>query len=170
MNNKNNIVIIVVTVASGLILLALGALIGRSLQQPRLFVTELTGEYSGNQQWLEFENTLEVQGHGNLSIVPDVAILNIGIEVCNQDILQINQNVNKAMAVIIEELGIAGLPDDAVVPTSFSMQQYSSNYCGSNKASIYTDDLEQVSYLIDLVIGAGANQIYGVEFTIKGSL
>ena len=167
MSSKNNIVIIIVSVVSGLILLALGVLIGRSLQKPRFFVTESAGENGGNQQLLELGNTLEVQGQISLPIELEVATIHMGAEVCDQDARQVNQEINMIMENLVKELSKAGLPGDTVIPSSFSMFDQGDEYCGENQVAISTDDLEQVNHLIDLAINAGTNEFYSIEYTFK---
>ena len=167
MERINNIVIIIVSVVSGLILLALDVLIGRSLQQPRFFVMESAGEDGANQQLLELGNTLEVQGQISLPIELEVATIHMGVDVCDQDARQVNQEINIVMENLIKELSTAGLPNDTVIPTSFSMFDQGDEYCGKSQVAISTDGIEQVSHLIGLAIDAGTNEFYSIEYTFK---
>ncbi len=174
MEKKTLLATIVITVASGIVLVVLGVLLGRSsAPSPTLVLTSDTGNATNP---LQFDNTVTFVGHGTVKAKPDLAYISFGIEICDADASKANRIVNSRLITITAELQQAGLSADSIVPTAFSMYPRRSDYgpdasvtgfCGVNTIVATTDKLDTVSHLLDVGIEAGATNVYGVAFTVK---
>lgn len=115
-----------------------------------------------------------VVGNGESRVAPDIATVQIGVETAaptTQEALA--QNSSQANAIIeqIKQLGVA----EADIQTSgFNISsnydtdgRTISGYTVSNMVSVTIRDLAQAGALLDQVVQAGANRIYGVSFGLS---
>jgi uncharacterized protein len=174
MEKKTLLTTIVIAIASGIVLVVLGVLLGRSsMPAPTLVLTSDAGD-AGNP--VQFDNTVTFIGHGTVKAKPEIAHISFGIEICDVDASKANRIVNSRLITITQELQDAGLPADSIVPTKFSMYPRRSDYgadasvvgfCAENTLIVTTDKLDMVSHLLDVGIEAGATNVYDVAFTVK---
>lgn len=152
--------------------LALGAV---ALQGPTWQTTPVAQAQSETAATVP--GTITVVGEGKVSIEPDIARVQIGIEVMMPSVKEAsdaNKERLEAVLAALEEQGVAEadiqtsgfnvyaerfgpngpLPDDQV------------NYRVSNNVSVTVRNLETLGALLDAAIEAGANNIYGVEFSL----
>ena len=116
-----------------------------------------------------------VVGHGEAKGRPDTATVQIGVETeapTAQEALA--QNTQQAQAIIakLKELGVA---DQDLQTSNFNIYPvYSgpenrqlSGYHVSNSVVVTIRNLDQAGTLLDQVVQAGANSIYGVSFSVE---
>jgi uncharacterized protein YggE len=120
--------------------------------------------------------TITVVGDGIVSIQPDVARANIGVEVLRSSVDEAaaeNSQVTEQVLAALKEMGIA--PED-IQTSGYSVfsERYSPDgtastevqYRVTNTVNVLIRDLTQVGEVLDASIKAGANNIYGVEFLL----
>jgi hypothetical protein len=120
--------------------------------------------------------TITVVGDGIVSIQPDVARANIGVEVLGasvDDAAAENSQITEQVLAALKEMGIA--PED-IQTSGYSVfsERYSPDgtpstevqYRVTNTVNVLIRDLTQVGDVLDTSIMAGANNIYGVEFLL----
>lgn len=125
------------------------------------------------------QNVVVVQGEGAVLVKPDIAYINLGLQTKDKD-SKVAQEANKTtMLAIYAALEKAGVKKDDIATTNFSIYQvhddsvpYDSNnrvmlFQVSNSIKITTQNLERVGELLDIAVAAGANQVNGIDFSVK---
>ncbi|MHB0874500.1 MAG: SIMPL domain-containing protein [Anaerolineae bacterium] len=121
---------------------------------------------------------ITVVGQGVVSVTPDIAVLNVGAETIDADIQKAIETNNQTMDDVVAALADAGIEDADVQTSNFSIyrdQGYGPmeaaatepQYHVSNMVIVTIRDLETVGDILDAVVAAGANSIYGVNFTLE---
>ncbi len=119
---------------------------------------------------------LSVVGEGKVEVVPDTAKIDVGVSVQNVQTAEAAQTeideVNNAIIQAMADLGI----DKSNIQTSnysiYPSYDYSSGterqdgYDGNVTVSIKTEDVAQVSQVIEAATTAGANQVQGTSFQV----
>lgn len=127
-----------------------------------------------------------VTGEGRITVDPDLAVLNVGVESFGSTVAEANQKAAAAMDAIVQALRNRGLEDDDIQTTSFNIypqydyrevvengmrrgEQVLTGYQVSNRATIKIRDLDAVGQIIDEVATAGGNdtRIHGINFTVE---
>ena len=130
-------------------------------------------EYSPTQ-------TITVIGQGSAKLEPDIARVSVGVETSAETISDAVQENETKMASILAALEASGVDANDIQTTNFSIQldRYPEPlprstgteeapvpvYRVSNMVNVTIRDLEQVGTVLDSVIEAGANAIWGVSF------
>ncbi len=120
---------------------------------------------------------LSVVGEGKVEATPDVAFINTGISVSSANTAQDAQNqMNKVNNAIIDSLKRLGIEKEHIQTSDYSVYpiyDYESGgneitgYTGNATVRIKTNDIEQVSDIIQAATEAGANQINGTSFSVE---
>jgi uncharacterized protein YggE len=127
-----------------------------------------------------------VTGEGTITLEPDLAVVNIGVETEAQTVAEARDRAATAMAGIVNAVKAYGLTDKDVQTRSFNIypvyeypevvefgrttrKQVLTGYRVSNSASIKIRDLDKVGDIIDDVATAGgdATRINGISFTVE---
>jgi uncharacterized protein YggE len=132
-------------------------------------------EYSPNQ-------TITVVGQGTVRVQPDIAQVSIGIETSSATVAEAVQDNETQMTAILAALKAAGIADKDIQTMNYSIYLDSSSepvpavgtsgegtapvYRVSNMVQVTIRDLEKVGDVLDAVIEAGANNIWGVSFSV----
>ncbi|MFV9505598.1 MAG: SIMPL domain-containing protein [Oscillochloridaceae bacterium umkhey_bin13] len=115
-----------------------------------------------------------VFGRGEVRVAPDMATVQIGVETSaptTQEALA--QNSAQAQAIIerVRQLGIAERDVQTsgfnIYPTYDEQGRSVTGYTVSNMVLVTIRDLDQAGALLDQVVQAGANRVYGVSFGIS---
>lgn len=119
---------------------------------------------------------LAVVGEGKVDVVPDTAMVNVGIVVSNASTVEeaqsrINQT-NNAIVTAMESLGIS---DEDISTSNYSINpdyNYESGrneitgYSGNASLSIKVRNLDTLPQVIEQATKSGANQILGTSFVV----
>ena len=119
-----------------------------------------------------------VTGEGTVDLEPDLALLNVGIEVQAETVSEARNEAAAAMAAVIAAVKRRGLTDDDIQTASFNIWprydyvegvQTLAGYRVANSATIKIRDLDSVGDIIDDVADAGADatRIDGISFTVE---
>lgn len=119
---------------------------------------------------------LSVTGEGKVDIVPNTATVDVGVRVNNVATVDIAQSqineTNNAISVAMQELGIK---KENIKTSNYSVYpayDYSSGqdritgYTGNVTLSIQTENVDQVSQVIQAATTAGANEIQNTRFEV----
>ncbi len=120
--------------------------------------------------------TVTVVGEGTVRIKPDIAQAVIGVEVVYPTVEEATQATRELMDAVL-----AALTDAGVDPTDIQTSGYSVwadrgfegpmagdiRYRVSNTVMVTIRDLDQVGAVLDAALAAGANNIYGITFTLS---
>jgi uncharacterized protein YggE len=121
--------------------------------------------------------TMSVSGTGKVTMVPDIAYINIGVR-SEEDEVSDALSGNTAQALKISEaLQKMGVEEKDIQTTNFNvypMQQYDTDgkvtkttYVVENTVNVTVRDLAQLGKLLDTTVKAGANNIYGISFDVN---
>ena len=127
-----------------------------------------------------------VTGQGTITLEPDLALVNIGVETEAETLAEARDLAATAMAAIVDAVKAYGLTDVDIQTRSFNIypvyeypevvelgrttrKQVLTGYRVSNSASIKVRDLDVVGNIIDDVATAGgdATRINGISFTVE---
>jgi uncharacterized protein YggE len=165
MENRNPTLIGALAGALLIAVLAIGAIGAALLTRPAAAQAQSNG-VPGMRQ-------ITVVGSGEVKVTPDTASVQIGVETTattTQEALA--QNTAQANA-IIEKIKALGVAEKDIQTSGFNISPtYSTDgrqvtgYTVSNQVSVTIRNLAQAGTLLDQVVQAGANRIYGVSFSV----
>jgi len=123
---------------------------------------------------------LRVQGSAEIRIVPDLAVVRLGVANEAQTAQEAQQAVNSTAAAVLAAVRRVGIDEQNVQTVRLVLSPiYSSRrqgdpqeprivgYRASNTVSVRTEDLSLVAPVIDAALDAGANQLEGVSFGLQ---
>lgn len=124
---------------------------------------------------------ITVVGQGSTRVKPDIARVTVGVETSATTIAEAVDENEVQMESVLAALQGAGIAEKDIQTTNFSIsldrypepsprsdeEQAQSTYRVSNMVNVTIRDLEQVGAVLDAVIEAGANNIWGVSFTVE---
>jgi len=130
------------------------------------------------------QRAITVVGSGKVSLVPDIARINVGAEARASTVAEAKAQVDQQIAAIVaalQELGVAekdiqtshyGIyferePFPGPVREEGAAQEMQGAYHVSNMLEVTVRDVNQAGEVLDGVVEAGANQVYGVTFTVS---
>lgn len=124
------------------------------------------------------DRTITVQGSAAVSLKADMATIEIGVENKHADVIKAQEENTKQMNAVIDALKNAGVAEEDLITSNFNVYtsydyNYSSlgaeeriqNYTVSNMLSVTVRNLEKIGEILDVAVDAGANQIYGLNFS-----
>lgn len=116
-------------------------------------------------------NTMTLSGKGQVTTVPDLAILRLGVQTTGENLVDIqNENARISQAVLqsLQQLGINDIKtyeyDINKVYEYEDGKQIDKGYSVRNILEIRTNNLGQVGYVIDTAVYYGANIVDLIEF------
>lgn len=119
-----------------------------------------------------------VTGEGSVDLNPDLALLNVGVEVEAATVSEARRDAATAMAAVIAAVKNRGLTDADIQTSSFNIwprydyidgKQTLAGYRVANSVTIKIRDLDAAGDIIDDVADAGgdATRIDGISFTVE---
>jgi uncharacterized protein YggE len=124
--------------------------------------------------------TIMVVGQGSARMEPDVARVSVGVETSAETVDEAVAENTARMESIMDALAAAGIDDKDIQTTNYSIQldryrepmprageeeeQPPITYRVSNMVNVTVRDLDSIGEVIDAVVEAGANSVWGVSF------
>lgn len=131
--------------------------------------------FSVNSVITQKSTTFDVTGEGKVSVKPDIAVVNVGVQANGATVKtaqdQLNSNINK-VSDAIKKLGIDAKD---IQTTSYSIQpnydfregsQKVTGYSASSNLNIKVRQADKVNAVIDAATSNGANQVGGIGFDV----
>lgn len=122
---------------------------------------------------------ISVVGEASVSVPPDLAKIDAGVTSDGKTAREASETNNVAMGKVLMALKSAGIAEKDIQTSRLSLQpQYAPNrpgpaaiigYQASNHVSISLREVGKVANVIDTLVGAGANQIGGVNFMVASA-
>jgi uncharacterized protein len=119
---------------------------------------------------------ISVTGEANMSVAPDQAQIDGGVSTDAKTAREASDANNAAMGKVLLALKGAGIDEKDYQTSRLSLQpQYAPNrtgpspvvgYRASNRVTIKVRDVAKVANIIDVLVGAGANDIGGIHFVV----
>ena len=123
--------------------------------------------------------TISVSGEGQVSVPPDLAQIDAGVSTEAKTAREASDANNAAMGRVLLALKGAGIDEKDFQTSRLSLQpQYAPNrsgpnavvgYQASNRVTIKLRDVTKVASTIDTLVGAGANNIGGINFMVSAA-
>src|SRR3954469_23552328 len=122
---------------------------------------------------------ISVTGDATVSVAPDLAQIDAGVTSDAKTAREASDANNAAMGKVLLALKGAGIEEKDYQTSRLSLQaQYAPNrsgpspvvgYRASNRVTVKLRDVTKVAGIIDVVIGAGANEFGGINFSVSQS-
>ena len=121
---------------------------------------------------------ISVTGEAQVSVPPDLAQIDGGVTSEAKTAREASEANNAAMGKVLLALKGAGIDEKDYQTSRLSLQPQSSSsrpggpstivgYRASNRVTIRLRDITKVANVIDTLVGAGANEIGGINFTVS---
>jgi uncharacterized protein len=120
---------------------------------------------------------ISVTGEAQVSVPPDLAHIDAGVASAAKTAREASDANNVAMGKVLIALKGAGIDEKDIQTTRLSLQpEYAPNrsgpspivgYRASNRVTIRLRDVNKVAAVIDTLVGAGANDIGNVSFSVS---
>jgi uncharacterized protein YggE len=121
--------------------------------------------------------TVTVNGTGSVTVTPDAASISVGVNVVNANLSEAQAAATSQMTAVIDTLKAAGIDEKDIQTSNYSvyiMQNYDNNgfpaeitgYQVNNQVNVTVRDLDAIGEILDDVVAAGANSIYGINFMV----
>ncbi len=131
----------------------------------------------------EAVRSISANGSGKVTLVPDVAYINIGVHSESETVKAALKDNNTKATAIGDALKALGIEDKDIQTTSFNVypsqkyDAYSMDYSATstepvyvymvdNTVSVTVRDLAKLGDALDAAVQAGANNIYGISFDV----
>ena len=127
-----------------------------------------------------------VSGQGTISVAPDLARLELGVDTRAANVSEANSQAAEAMDAIVEALKARGVEDEDIQTSRFSVyprydhveeevdgvrtsREVLTGYRVRNNATVKLRDLDAIGEVIDEVVTAGGDdvRINGINFTLE---
>jgi uncharacterized protein YggE len=122
---------------------------------------------------------ITVSGEASVSVAPDQAQIEGGVSSDARTAREASEANNTAMGKVLLALKGAGIAEKDVQTSRLSLQpQYAPNrsgpspvvgYRASNRVTVRLRDVSKVAGVIDTLVGAGANDIGGIDFSVSNA-
>jgi uncharacterized protein len=161
-----------IVAAIAVLLTASVALLGQGFRGSTVYAQTESDPTTTRQQ------AITVVGQGISRVEPDIAVANIGVQVANADVREASSEAQEIMNAVLAAIQEEGVAEEDIQTSGFSIfadfgpigpageQPQTPLYRVSNNVNATIRDLEQVAAVLDAAIGAGANNIFGVNFSI----
>ena len=132
----------------------------------------------------EPRRTVSVSGTGQVSAMPDLAVVSVGVQIQAEEASQALSQNNEQMQAVIDALKEAGVASKDIqtqviqlspryqqpTPQAGSTQQGPPELVGfvaTNIVQVTVRDISKLGDLLDTAIQAGGNQIQGIQFEVE---
>jgi uncharacterized protein len=129
-------------------------------------------------------NTLTVQGAAHLDVLPDQAVVTVGVVSTGQTAAEARQDNATTALAIQQKLLSLGISKDKIHTSQYTFNPIYSNdseksgtkaptiigYRVNNTIMVTSEDIEAIGTIIDISLAAGANQISSIRFQKKDEL
>jgi uncharacterized protein YggE len=134
---------------------------------------------SGRETDGTVSRTVTVIGQGSVSVQPDIAMVQIGVETFKPDVTEATAENRRLMQRVFETLLSLGIEEQDMQTSSYNIHferrfpetdtggTVSGSYRVANMLSVLVRDLQDLGRIIDSAVEAGANQLWGVQFDIS---
>lgn len=152
-----------------IVALVAGIVLGQGNLAPRSAQAQMAADHA---------RTVTVVGEGVVKIKPDIAQVTIGVEVVKPTVKEASAEANAIMDAVMSALAEAGVEESDIQTSGFSIwvervygpdgsfDDEQNRYHVNNSVYATLRDLETVGATLDAAIEAGANNIYGITFSL----
>jgi len=123
------------------------------------------------------EKLVTVTGEATVAVAPDAAVIRIGGTSQDKTAREASEANAKQMTAVLAAIKDAGIADRDIQTSRLSLQpQYDPNKAGTarltgfqatNQVTVRIRDIDKLPAVLDRAIGAGANEMSGIEFVVS---
>ena len=123
------------------------------------------------------DRTVTVIGEATTAVVPDMAAIRIGVSSSGKTAREASDANARQMTAVLAALKDVGIAERDVQTSRLSLQlQYDQSRSGSarllgfqasNQVTVKIREIDKVPGILDRAIGAGANEMSGIEFIVS---
>jgi hypothetical protein len=128
------------------------------------------------------DRTITVLGTGKISLVPDIARVNVGADAMGDTVSKAKTEVEARMTAIVAALEQMGIEEKDIQTSHYTIHYEQEpipvareesapgsrdRYRVSNVLRVIVRDVERAGAVLDAAVEAGANQVRGVTFTVE---
>jgi len=118
-----------------------------------------------------------VSGTGKVRLKPNIGTASIGVEITAGTLAEATTQANAKMNAIVEKLKGLGIAEKDIQTTNYSISPLTqqtkpgvtptiSGYRVNNQVSITIRKIDDAGKVLDAMVAAGANNIYGISFGV----
>ena len=120
------------------------------------------------------DTVITVTGSGETQVSADTAIVSLGVNARDRDVLAAQQKVNAAIAAVRQALTMLGVPENCINTDYMNIyaiydyqgdQEQVQAYNAGSTLAIKVTEIESVGKIIDSAFAAGANTLNGISFS-----
>lgn len=119
-----------------------------------------------------------VSGEGRARVKPDIAVTTIGVDITSATLADATSQANTKTAAIIAKLKSMGIDDNDIQTINYNVNPITkplsndavpsiTGYHVSNQLKVTVRKIDDLGKVLDAAVGAGANSISGVSFTVS---
>lgn len=157
---------------------ALTALIGLSLVAPFTIGAITTRAQATPVAIGETPATITVTGVGTVSVTPDIAHVTVGVTINDASLSAAQQQANTVAQALIDTASENDIAEADIQTNAYTVsviEDYDDNgnptgrrsFTVSNILSLTLRDLDTVGGVLDQLVDAGANTVYGISFDVS---
>lgn len=120
------------------------------------------------------QRLITVSGSGQVSVTPDTAEVELGVQAQNADLATAQQAVNQKMTAVIAAIKGAGIPDNQIRTTNYSINidrkdpsTPPTGYQVLSTVRVTVQPVDKLGSIIDAAVAQGANVVNGVQFVVQ---
>lgn len=123
------------------------------------------------------DKTVTVTGEASVSVAPDIAVIRIGVTSLGKTAREASDANAQKMTTVLGAIKGSGIADKDVQTSRLTLQpQYDANKAGparllgfqvTNQVTVKIRDIDKLPNILDKAIGAGANEMSGIEFIVS---
>lgn len=143
-----------------------------------LAYTKLVGPipFSVNSVTTTKTDTFSVTGEGKVSVPPDIAIVNVGVQAQGSTVKSVQDLLNKNINAVSDAVKKAGVDSKDIQTSGYNINptydytgasQRITGYQASTNLTIKVRTIDNANAVIDGATGAGANQVGGITFDVN---
>lgn len=154
-------------------ILAIGTIVVLALM---LVLTSFNSPAIVNAETSDESNVVSVNGAGSVSVKPDIAYINVGVETQNADAAVAQAENAEIMTKVMAALKEVGIAEDDIQTLSYNIYNrtdYNDSgedtkyYQVNNTLKVTIRDVNAVGKVIDAATVAGSNEITSIQFGIS---
>ncbi|MFZ2199614.1 MAG: SIMPL domain-containing protein [Microgenomates group bacterium] len=118
-------------------------------------------------------STFDVSGEGKVVVIPDQAVVSLGVQETGSNLKQVQEAVNKKMASVAKSLKEMGIAEKDIKTTGYNFYpdwQVKNKYSAHASIEVVVREMDKVSPVMDLVSSLGLDNVQGPTFGLSDEL
>ncbi|HET7376778.1 MAG TPA: SIMPL domain-containing protein [Anaerolineae bacterium] len=120
---------------------------------------------------------INVSGTGRVMIKPNMATVNVGVETVSTTLAEATSQSNTKTAAIIDKIKSLGVAEKDIQTSAYNISPVTNQpkqgespkitgYRVNNQLNVTIRKIDDVGKILDAVVAAGANNVYGISFGV----